>query len=105
MSLVLKSSLIKWIELQLLDPRADELLAWAKILENIVTSGDIVRLEQVTNGEWKSATIRPPLRSESCQEISETLRLAVKQLASEPQVVNQGQAQLTLTCSILHRAG
>ncbi|KAJ3554485.1 hypothetical protein NM688_g3084 [Phlebia brevispora] len=54
-SLVLGSSLLSWIELQLPSMHAEEGLAWAKILENIVVAVDSHKIESATNGEWRSA--------------------------------------------------
>lgn len=57
-SLVLKSSLLTWIELQLLNSKEDEGVEWIKILENILTVVDPTKLESSTNGEWRSVICR-----------------------------------------------
>ncbi|CCM00519.1 uncharacterized protein FIBRA_02553 [Fibroporia radiculosa] len=57
-SLILKSSLLSWIELQLRGIRDGESLAWARILENILVVADFVKLETSTSGEWRSILAR-----------------------------------------------
>ncbi|KAF5379860.1 hypothetical protein D9757_007247 [Collybiopsis confluens] len=58
MSLLLKSSLLTWIEMQLLAPQEEEGLAWLKILENLLTVADTVKLESATSGEWRASMVR-----------------------------------------------
>lgn len=53
-SLVMKSSLLSWIEIQLCYARGDELIAWIKILENIIVVVNPMRIETPTHGEWRS---------------------------------------------------
>lgn len=57
-TLVLKNSLLTWIEMQVLDPREDEIVAWIKVLENIITVVDQDKVESLTNGEWRSVIAR-----------------------------------------------
>ncbi|KAH8115698.1 ribosome 60S biogenesis N-terminal-domain-containing protein [Phellopilus nigrolimitatus] len=57
-SLVLKSSLIQWIEMQLLIVKTDESIAWAKIIENILVVVDSGKIEQATKGEWQTGLLR-----------------------------------------------
>lgn len=57
-SLVLKSSLLTWIEMQLLTPQENEGVAWIKIVENVLTTVDSAKLESSTNGEWRSVICR-----------------------------------------------
>ncbi|KAE9398377.1 hypothetical protein BT96DRAFT_994998 [Gymnopus androsaceus JB14] len=58
MSLLLKSSLLTWIEMQLLTPQEDEGLAWLKALENIVIVADSQKMEASTDGEWRACIAR-----------------------------------------------
>ncbi|KAK7440039.1 hypothetical protein VKT23_017290 [Stygiomarasmius scandens] len=53
-SLVLKSNLLTWIEMQLLDPKDEECVAWLKILENIIMVVDKEKAEKATDGEWRA---------------------------------------------------
>lgn len=57
-SLILKSSLLIWIEMQLKFTGRDEGIAWVKVLENIITVVDPLKLEASTNGEWRDALCR-----------------------------------------------
>ncbi|KAK0490295.1 ribosome 60S biogenesis N-terminal-domain-containing protein [Armillaria novae-zelandiae] len=52
-SLVLKSGLHCWIEMQLLNLVEDESIAWLKIIENIICCSDTKKLETATNGQWR----------------------------------------------------
>ncbi|CAK5281477.1 unnamed protein product [Mycena citricolor] len=56
-SLLLKSNLLQWIETQLLQGIA-EVLAWTRILENILVVVDAAKLESATAGEWRSVVSR-----------------------------------------------
>ncbi|KAJ7175823.1 ribosome 60S biogenesis N-terminal-domain-containing protein [Mycena filopes] len=56
-SLILKSSLLHWIEMQLLISTA-EAIAWIKILENILLIVDAQKLESSTAGEWRFVICR-----------------------------------------------
>ena len=53
-SLVLKSALLSWIEVQLLHSTTGS-VAWIRILENILIVVDSNKIESSTNGEWRSA--------------------------------------------------
>lgn len=57
-SLILKSSLLSWIEMQLEFICTDEVIIWVKVLDNIVLAVDPVKLEVSTNGEWRSTLCR-----------------------------------------------
>jgi nucleolar pre-ribosomal-associated protein 1 len=57
-SLILKSSLLTWIEMQLKSVRDNEAIAWVKIMENIITVVEPAKLETSTGGEWRSAVCR-----------------------------------------------
>ncbi|KAK0205877.1 ribosome 60S biogenesis N-terminal-domain-containing protein [Desarmillaria ectypa] len=52
-SLVLKSGLHCWIEMQLLNLVEDESVAWLKIIENIICCSDTKKLETATSGQWR----------------------------------------------------
>ncbi|KIJ58798.1 hypothetical protein HYDPIDRAFT_33811 [Hydnomerulius pinastri MD-312] len=51
-SLVLKSSLLIWIEIALGHEAGSETIAWLRILENIVFLADVSKLGRATGGEW-----------------------------------------------------
>ncbi|ESK84671.1 nucleolus protein [Moniliophthora roreri MCA 2997] len=60
-SLLLKSSLLSWIEIQVLGDNSiqktlnrSEHVAWIKILENIIVVADEQKMEAVTQGEWRA---------------------------------------------------
>ena len=53
-SLVLKSALLSWIEVQLLHSTTGS-VAWIRILENILIIVDLNKIESSMNGEWHSA--------------------------------------------------
>ncbi|KAG1791586.1 ribosome 60S biogenesis N-terminal-domain-containing protein [Suillus plorans] len=58
-SLILKSSLLSWIEMQVKLPHINEdTLAWLKILENILTTANTAKLQRATNGQWQDALCR-----------------------------------------------
>ncbi|KAL5508633.1 hypothetical protein ACEPAH_6252 [Sanghuangporus vaninii] len=61
-ALVYRSSLIHWIEIQLLTMKHDESIAWVKILENISLIADQNQLGQVTNSELQNGLIRCLMR-------------------------------------------
>ncbi|KAJ7780624.1 ribosome 60S biogenesis N-terminal-domain-containing protein [Mycena maculata] len=56
-SLILKSSLLHWIEMQLLISTA-EAVAWIKILENILLIVEAEKMESSTGGEWRFVICR-----------------------------------------------
>ncbi|KAH7927036.1 hypothetical protein BV22DRAFT_1103957 [Leucogyrophana mollusca] len=79
MSLILKSSLLSWMEMQLQTCRRCESIAWLKIIENVLTLADVFKFERSTNGEWRAALSRClslVLESGAGSTIS-TLRLVV----------------------------
>ncbi|KJA21610.1 hypothetical protein HYPSUDRAFT_87850 [Hypholoma sublateritium FD-334 SS-4] len=58
-SLILKSALLPWIEMQLLHPKSrTEGVEWIKILENILVIVDAAKVEASTNGEWRTIICR-----------------------------------------------
>jgi nucleolar pre-ribosomal-associated protein 1 len=44
--------------MQLLNTIGDESMAWFKILQNVITIVDHVRLESMTNGAWRTVMCR-----------------------------------------------
>ncbi|KAF9480206.1 hypothetical protein BDN70DRAFT_833085 [Pholiota conissans] len=58
-SLVLKSALLSWIEMQLSQPNSkSEGVEWTKILENILVIVDSKKVEASTSGEWRAVICR-----------------------------------------------
>ncbi|KAK2459367.1 hypothetical protein APHAL10511_008611 [Amanita phalloides] len=57
-SLILKSSLLTWIQMQIHATSNKEDIAWAKILANIVFLHDAKKLEAGSNGEWRKIICR-----------------------------------------------
>ncbi|KAH7884073.1 ribosome 60S biogenesis N-terminal-domain-containing protein [Phlebopus sp. FC_14] len=58
-SLVLKSALLSWIEMQLGQGDGTvESISWLKILENIVFTADTSKLERAMQSEWRFVTCR-----------------------------------------------
>jgi len=58
-SLILKSSLLSWIEMQVQLPQnTEDSLAWLKILENIIVTANTSKLERATNGQWRDTLCR-----------------------------------------------
>ncbi|KAF8185167.1 ribosome 60S biogenesis N-terminal-domain-containing protein [Pholiota molesta] len=58
-SLILKSALLPWIEMQLSQPTSkSEGVEWIKILENILVIVDSKKVEASTNGEWRAVICR-----------------------------------------------
>ncbi|KZO94573.1 hypothetical protein CALVIDRAFT_528779 [Calocera viscosa TUFC12733] len=53
-ALVLRSSLLAWINIQLLTVKPSEALAWLRVLENIVMVVDFQKLEKDTYSTWRS---------------------------------------------------
>ena len=56
MSLILKSALLSWIELQLL-LGTKERVEWFKILENILVFVDSKKLESALGSEWRATIL------------------------------------------------
>ncbi|KAF4602702.1 hypothetical protein EYR40_005919 [Pleurotus pulmonarius] len=57
-SLVLKSALLSWIEMQVTNCRNLEAVAWVKILENIMVIVDPSKVESATGCAWREAILR-----------------------------------------------
>ena len=51
-SLVLKSSLLSWIEMQVGDNPGKESMAWLRILENVLVVADASKLRHATGDQW-----------------------------------------------------
>ncbi|KIO12008.1 hypothetical protein M404DRAFT_994067 [Pisolithus tinctorius Marx 270] len=51
-SLILKSALLSWIEIQLMHGHDGETIAWLRILENIAVIADISKLQRAMGMEW-----------------------------------------------------
>jgi nucleolar pre-ribosomal-associated protein 1 len=56
-SLVLRSSLLSWIDIQLLDLREEEADAWIEILDNVVRCLNHDMAERATLGSWRRSII------------------------------------------------
>ncbi|KAJ3827887.1 hypothetical protein F5880DRAFT_1102471 [Lentinula raphanica] len=69
MSLLLKSNLLAWIEMQLLTPQEDEGLAWLKILENILVVSHHEKMETSTSGQWRACIVRCVLLLITCRSL------------------------------------
>ncbi|KAI0637561.1 ribosome 60S biogenesis N-terminal-domain-containing protein [Trametes polyzona] len=70
-SLVLRHALLSWIEMQLQSMRADEAIAWARILENILAVVNPDKIETATDGEWRaiaSRCVRTILNHPACSQ-------------------------------------
>jgi nucleolar pre-ribosomal-associated protein 1 len=50
--------LLGWVETQLQFVRADEVMSWAKILENLLVVVDAAKLEKATRGGWRGGVAR-----------------------------------------------
>ncbi|KAG6375258.1 ribosome 60S biogenesis N-terminal-domain-containing protein [Boletus reticuloceps] len=57
-SLVLKSSLLSWIEMQVGDNPGKESMAWLRVLENVLVVADISNLTRATGDQWCSTICR-----------------------------------------------
>ncbi|KAI6110769.1 ribosome 60S biogenesis N-terminal-domain-containing protein [Pisolithus croceorrhizus] len=57
-SLILKSSLLSWIEIQLIYGHHGETMAWLRILENIAVIADTSKLERAMGMEWFAVICR-----------------------------------------------
>ncbi|KAI0666153.1 ribosome 60S biogenesis N-terminal-domain-containing protein [Trametes maxima] len=85
-SLVLRHALLSWIEVQLPTMRSEEAIAWARVLENVLTVVNPTKMESATNGEWRaiaSRCLRTILHHSACSPgvflalVPVTLRLAL----------------------------
>lgn len=63
-SITLRSGILSWIEMQLIQrapnvtSQARRSIAWVKILENLMLTVDIPKIEQATNGNWRRSIAR-----------------------------------------------
>lgn len=53
-SLVLKSGLLTWVEMQLVEGCNEDSVPWLKILENVLLVVDSQKIDSSTNGQWRS---------------------------------------------------
>ncbi|KAI0333443.1 hypothetical protein GY45DRAFT_306027 [Cubamyces sp. BRFM 1775] len=53
-SLILRHALLAWMEMQVQSVRAEEAIAWARILENILAVVNPAKVEAATGGEWRA---------------------------------------------------
>jgi nucleolar pre-ribosomal-associated protein 1 len=58
MSLVLRSGLLSWIEMQVSNANGEDGIAWVKILRNIIVVVDAAKVETSTNGQWRAVLCR-----------------------------------------------
>ncbi|KDR74243.1 hypothetical protein GALMADRAFT_250000 [Galerina marginata CBS 339.88] len=90
-SLILKSSLLTWIEAQILGSATKtEGVEWIKILENITVVVDLTKIEASTSGEWRVIICRclEHLLDENCNTSADNFPHAVPvilRLSSLPQ--------------------
>ena len=56
-TLVLRLSLLSWIQMQLVNPQAGEIDLWIEVLGNIVHSLNHAKCDQVTYGAWRTSLI------------------------------------------------
>ncbi|KAI8984871.1 ribosome 60S biogenesis N-terminal-domain-containing protein [Trametes punicea] len=52
-SLILRHALLSWVEMQVQTVRAEEAIAWARILQNILAVVNSSKVEAATDGEWR----------------------------------------------------
>lgn len=58
-SLLLRSGLLSWIEIQLHgNVTEQEALQWCHVLGNILTVADTTKMELVTEGQWRRTVMR-----------------------------------------------
>ncbi|KAL4075510.1 ribosome 60S biogenesis N-terminal-domain-containing protein [Scleroderma citrinum] len=57
-SLILKSALLSWIEMQLTNGSNGATIAWLKILENIAVVADVSKLQRAMGDEWFATICR-----------------------------------------------
>ncbi|KAH0839437.1 ribosome 60S biogenesis N-terminal-domain-containing protein [Lanmaoa asiatica] len=86
-SLVLKSSLLSWIEMQIGDSPGKESIAWLRILENVLVVADISKLSRAMGDQWRSIM---------CRCLSSLLRNKDREMA----ILRQG-ATLALRLSLV----
>ncbi|THH13851.1 hypothetical protein EW146_g6413 [Bondarzewia mesenterica] len=86
-SLILKSSLLSWIEMTLQTSRGDDCMSWMKILENILMVTDLEKMESSTGGQWRTT-------------IGRCLELLMVDHATSPNVLELS-ARLILRLSML----
>lgn len=58
MTMILKSSLLAWFEMQISEMNADENIQWARILGNVVIIVDHNKLDSVMKNAWRAGICR-----------------------------------------------
>lgn len=54
-SLILRSALLPWVEMQISDTRKGEAGSWLRVLDSIVCSANAEKLERATHGSWRTS--------------------------------------------------
>ena len=58
-SLLLRSGLLSWIEIQVHGTvTEEEALQWCRVLDNVLTVSDASKMESVTEGQWRKTVMR-----------------------------------------------
>lgn len=58
-SLLLRSGLLSWIEIQLHGAVTEqEALQWCRVLDNVLAVSDAAKMESVTEGQWRKTVMR-----------------------------------------------
>ena len=58
-SLLLRSGLLSWIEIQVYGTVTEqEAMQWCRVLDNVLTVSDAIKMESVTEGQWRKGIIR-----------------------------------------------
>lgn len=57
MGLVIRSSLLSWIELQLQDLRPDEFESWLQVLANVAVNIDHAKCDIATTSSWRRSML------------------------------------------------
>ncbi|KAI6044064.1 ribosome 60S biogenesis N-terminal-domain-containing protein [Pisolithus marmoratus] len=78
-SLILKSALLSWIEIQLMHGHDGETMAWLRILENITVIADTPKLQRAMGMEWFAVICRSLNQDMGtlCQIAAVVLRLSL----------------------------
>lgn len=58
-SLLLRSGLLSWIEIQVNGTvTGQEAVQWCRVLDNVLTVSDAIKMESVTEGQWRKSIMR-----------------------------------------------
>lgn len=58
-SLLLRSGLLSWVEIQVHGAVTEqEALQWCRVLDNVLTVSDAAKMESVTEGQWRKTVMR-----------------------------------------------